>query len=297
MDTFVSRMFTREDGRIRGGWKALGFAFLQGLLADAFRLLHPAGAAEPPPWAPHEWFSGAIVLLASWLCLKAEDEDFPSLGLRLDRRWAFEAGVGLVLGLFLILGAAFVGRAFGAFHWVRTPGVGSGGLLLGAWTYAAVAFNEELLFRGYAFFRLKEGVGALPAILVTALLFTAVHWNNPGMAGPTRVWACLNIGLAGLLLGLCAWRTGSLALPMGVHLGWNWAQGSLLGFGVSGTEAKGLFTPVPDGGPAWLSGGDFGLEASLPCALLCGAACLALGAWPRRPAATPASDASSGDPA
>jgi hypothetical protein len=88
--------------------------------------------------------------------------------------------------------------------------------------------------------------------------------------------ACLNIGLASLLLGLAFLKTGSLALPIGVHLGWNWAQGPLLGFGVSGAGQRGHWTPVFGGLPQWLTGGDFGLEASLPCAVACSAACLGL---------------------
>jgi hypothetical protein len=90
------------------------------------------------------------------------------------------------------------------------------------------------------------------------------------MQGVTRMWATINIGLASILLGFCYLRTRSLALPIGVHLGWNWAQGSLLGFGVSGTtDTKGLWTPIFHGKPEWLTGGAFGLEASLPCTLVC----------------------------
>jgi hypothetical protein len=86
--------------------------------------------------------------------------------------------------------------------------------------------------------------------------------------------------LAAILLGLCYLRTRSLALPIGLHLGWNWAQGSLLGFGVSGTtEVQGLWRPVFHGRPEWLTGGAFGLEASLPCALVCGLAIFLLGRW------------------
>ena len=61
---------------------------------------------------------------------------------------------------------------------------------------------------------------------------------------------------------------------MGIHLGWNWAQGNLLGFGVSGTEAgPTVLKPVFDG-PEWLTGGAFGLEASLPCLLVIGVCCV-----------------------
>jgi hypothetical protein len=107
-----------------------------------------------------------------------------------------------------------------------------------------------------------------------------MHWGNPGMHGATKIWATVNIALAAVLLGLCYLRTRSLALPIGVHLGWNWAQGSLLGFGVSGTtDIKGLWTPVFHSKPEWLTGGAFGLEASLVCTLVCGVAILGLWRW------------------
>jgi hypothetical protein len=287
MESLVGRLLAGEDGRIRSGWKVLGFVVVHGLLASVALLLHPRSAADPPAWLPHEWLAGAVVLLASLACLRAEARGLDSIGLRLDRRWAREAALGALLGFALMASTAIVARGFGAFHWVRGEGAGLLTALAGLWAYAAVAFNEELLFRGYAFFRLREGPGAFAALAVTSVLFAAAHWRNPGMTGATRVWACVNIALAGVLLGLAAWRTGSLALPMGLHLGWNWTQGSLLGFGVSGTEAKGLLTPVFGPGPAWLSGGAFGLEASLPCAVLCAAACALFVVWPRRAAPDP----------
>jgi membrane protease YdiL (CAAX protease family) len=90
----------------------------------------------------------------------------------------------------------------------------------------------------------------------------------------------LTIGLSAILFGFCYLRTRSLALPIGLHLGWNWAQGSLLGFGVSGTtDTKGLWTPVFHGRPEWLTGGAFGLEASLPCAFVCGVAIWLVWHW------------------
>jgi hypothetical protein len=116
--------------------------------------------------------------------------------------------------------------------------------------------------------------------LVFAALFALMHWGNPGMHGATKAWATVNIALAAILLGFCYLRTRSLALPIGVHLGWNWAQGSLLGFGVSGTtDIKGAWTPVFHGKPEWLTGGAFGLEASVLCTLVCAAVIFGLWRW------------------
>lgn len=178
-----------------------------------------------------------------------------------------------------MLAVALACWALDGCHWVR----GSGNLWAsagsGAWLFLAVAFREEILFRGYAFQRLVDAVGSWAALALASLYFAYAHWNNPGMAGATKIWATVNIALAGVLLGLCYLKTRSLALPIGVHLGWNWAQGSLLGFGVSGMELDGVLRPVFHARPPWLTGGAFGLEASLPCAVLCGLAIAGLVVW------------------
>ena len=83
------------------------------------------------------------------------------------------------------------------------------------------------------------------------------------MDGATKFWASLDLALGAILLGLAYIRTRSLALPVGIHLGWNWAQGYLLGFGVSGIDQSGWFKPLFQGKAEWLTGGNFGPEASV----------------------------------
>ena len=96
--------------------------------------------------------------------------------------------------------------------------------------------------------------------------------------------AMVNTLLAGLLFGLCFMRTGSLALPVGLHMGWNWAMGAL-GVAVSGVESKGWWAPVQHAGKEWLTGGSYGLEASPVDFGVLVAAALVLLRWKARPAA------------
>ena len=279
------------DGRgaLRNGWRILGFLVLLGL---AGFLMMPLALSLPEGWRealPLRWLDAGALLLATWACLRLEGHPLAEVGLRLDPSFLRDLALGTLGGTLLILLTALLVRGTGGFHWIRTgPGVGAGAglreLLAGAWLYLAVAWYEELLFRGYPFQRAVRGLGFPGAQVAFAIFFAMGHWNNPGMAGATKAWATLNIALAALLLGLCWRRTGSLALPIGVHLGWNWAQGSLLGFGVSGTGGPGWWTPVFHGRPEWLTGGAFGLEASAPCTLVCGLAILGLWRWAgRRP--------------
>ena len=273
----IFKWFVNEEGTLRVGWKVIGFFLLLilfGLLiALGNRLMgRPKGLG---PWAGA--LAGALVTA---VCLKLEGRPFGSIGLLPNRRWLLECLAGTAGGILIIVLTALLVRGCDGFHWERVANIGSKQLLTSGWLLLGVAFNEEIIARGYPFQRLVEGGGLWVGQLVFAGIFALGHWGNPGMHGATRVWATLNIGLAAVLLGFCYLRTRSLALPIGVHLGWNWAQGSLLGFGVSGTtDIKGVWSPVFHGRPEWLTGGTFGLEASVLCTLVCGATILGLWRW------------------
>ena len=273
----MTRVFLDPSGSVRNGWKILGFAALLYLCMMALGMLglwRQLGV---------EWGMALAVLTATVFCLRLEREPFPVVGMKPSLRWGAEFTVGAMGGLLLMLLVAGCIFAFHGLHWQRSGGAGFRELMVGAWLYLAVAVSEELLFRGYLFQRLIKGTGPWISLLLMGLWFAYAHRDNPGMTGSVKVWAMINIFLAGLLLGLAYLKTRRLALPMGIHLGWNWAQGSLLGFGVSGTmDTRGWVNPVFEGRPEWFTGGAFGLEASLPCALLCGVAILGLAFWKPR---------------
>lgn len=270
--------FQGPEGSLHDGWRALLFALGAGAasgLATTVRLALPWPEALES-WLPVAGFTFLGILALTWVALQLERLPLAAVGLDLDRRWGREFLAGILAGAAFILVMAWAVQLASGCTWVRDARTGPGRLACGAWLYLSVAASEELLFRGYLFQRLARGLGDAPALGLTALLFTAMHWGNPGMAGATRAWASLNIALAALLLGLCYLRTRSLALPIGLHLGWNWTQGTLLGFGVSGLPGAGWWAPDTRGAAPWLTGGSFGLEASLPCTVVTAAACMAL---------------------
>ncbi|GGM88637.1 lysostaphin resistance A-like protein [Dactylosporangium sucinum] len=129
---------------------------------------------------------------------------------------------------------------------------------LGTMTGAAVA--EELLFRGVLFRLIQDWAGTAAALTVSGALFGALHLFNPG----ATVWGAVAIAAeAGLMLGAAYTATRSLWLPIGLHLGWNFAESGLFGTTVSGTTGThGLLRSVTEG-PAVLSGGSFGPEGSI----------------------------------
>lgn len=260
----MAGLFLGRNDSLRTGWRALffyltvmaGYGFVRWGLPGA----GPLGLC-------------AVLLLASWLFLALEARPLASLGLRLDRAWVLDYGRGLLLGAAVITATAALLWAAGGFRPVRNPACGPLTLASGALFYLVPAVNEELTFRGYIFQRLEWRLGPWASLALMSLLFGGAHLANPGMSGGLAALAFLNIFLAGVLLGLAYLGTRSLALPMGLHLGWNWAQGTLFGFGVSGTSARGLFRPVWGNRPYWLTGGAVGLEGSLFCTFFCLAAC------------------------
>jgi membrane protease YdiL (CAAX protease family) len=272
-------LFLDPEGSVRNGWKVLGFILLFNVTGWLSTPLVRGLASLATGLGIGKWLDLGVCLLASWGCLRLEGEPFVGIGLRPNTSFLVDLMLGCLGGLGLMVVTAAGIYAFGGLHWARNPGVGVRELLQGASFFLAVAAFEELVFRGYPFQRLVRGLGFTRSQVLFAAGFALLHWGNPGMSGATRAWATVNIALAAVLLGLCWQRTGSLALPIGVHLGWNWTQGNLLGFGVSGTLQEGWWTPVFQGRPQWLTGGDFGLEASLICTLVCGAAIFGLWRW------------------
>ena len=261
-------------GELRNGWKALLFilgAAICNSAAFTFRSAMPL--QQHSLWLPAPWFTAAALLVLTAFFLNVERQPLASVGLRLDRRWGRQFLAGILAGAGLIGLMALVVGLGGGLRLARNPAGQGLAMLAGAWLFLGVALGEELLFRGYLFQRLERGVGRWPALALVSLLFALSHWGNPGMTGPVRAWATLNITLAGVLLGLCYLRTRSLAAPIGLHLGWNWTQGALLGFGVSGLPSGGWWKPVFLGRSSWFNGGAFGLEASVVCTLVAAAAC------------------------
>jgi membrane protease YdiL (CAAX protease family) len=182
------------------------------------------------------------------------------LGLPGGRRGLTQLFVGVCLGV-AILGAVVL--AFVALGWLSwtaddTPGSAPASALSLAAVLLGAAFVEELLFRGYPFQVLERRFGALVALVATSLAFSAAHGLNPNAA----FLPLINIGLAGVLLGVAYWRTRSLWFATGLHMGWNWVM-AVSELSVSGLDFRMPgFDPVL-GGPELMTGGDFGPEGGL----------------------------------
>jgi membrane protease YdiL (CAAX protease family) len=258
------RKFLFDDaGRLRNGWWALAFVACVVATSMAYT---PVSHRLQAMGMSKDWLQAApvaMVLLATWTCTFLRREPLSSVGLRLNRRWAREFAWGCGIGFAGMALAASLLVALGGVRFELDPARSLSHMAFGVYVFVSVALLEELLFRGFLFQRLVAGLGAWPALLLLAALFAFAHWGNPGMEGATKVWATIDIAVAAVFLGLAYLRTRSLALPIGLHLGWNWTQGALLGFGVSGTTATGWLHPLFQRMPTWVTGGEFGPEGSL----------------------------------
>lgn len=259
----MKKILFGSDGRLRNGWWILGFIAL--LLAS--RLVYtPVSHALQQLGVPKDGLEPlrlGFLLLITWICVRLRGEPLSSIGFVLDRRWAGEVGIGTFFGVATaLLAVAMIWMVDGA-RLELDPARSVATLARGAYLFLFVALFEETLFRGFVFQRLVAGVGPWVALIAMGLLFATGHWDNPGMHGATLAWATVELFLGAALLGLAYLRTRSLAMPVGIHLGWNWTLGNLLGFDVSGFGQTGWFHPLLQDRPEWVSGGPFGPEASV----------------------------------
>jgi membrane protease YdiL (CAAX protease family) len=181
----------------------------------------------------------------------------------------FAAGLALGLSLFttlmLLLWMLGVYRPSG---WGRVAPL-AGGLLLAL----LAAILEEIVFRGFLFRLSAKLLGTWGALALTSALFGAAHSFNRGATVGSSVAIALE---AGVLLGAAYALTQRLWLPIGLHLGWNFAEGSIFGMSVSGGTTKGSLITGTLRGRDVITGGTFGPEASIVAVVICLAAALFL---------------------
>ncbi len=179
--------------------------------------------------------------------------------------------VGFVGGTALLSVTVALLAMFGLYR------VGTGGsamaLVIGLVQFAPHALLEEILLRALVFKITEEAIGSRAALGIQAALFGALHLGNPGA---TLVAATAIMLEAGLLLAIAYMVTRRIWLAWGLHLGWNYAQGSVFGIRVSGTPVTSSLLLSSPTGSTTITGGDFGVEASPVAVAVCVVASLFL---------------------
>lgn len=296
MDLFLDR----NTGRLRALWRlVVQYCAFRVLVPLLFNLLvvtlvlaasggRPDGSVIPdspaiPLLSSVAGLVGAV--LSVWLAGRFLDRrSFSAFGFRLGSGWWFDLLFGMVLGGVLITTVFLVEMRLG---WVEVTSTfeTNGGIapfaisiLFPAATFVCVGVSEETVFRGYQLKNAAEGLNypglgpggaVLLAWTLSSVFFALLHADNPN----ATIISTLNIILAGFMLGFGYVLTGELAIPIGLHITWNFFQGAVYGFPVSGFGPFGAtFLATRPAGPDLWTGGSFGPEGGLlaPAAMLAG---------------------------
>ena len=167
----------------------------------------------------------------------------------------------VVLGLLDFKGFDFQGlgmdKTFDFIQFMSVLTLGSLALML--LEHVLVGYWEELVFRGYIFQNIVDGLGLLKAIILSCLLYGLIHYLNPNA---TLLSSFIIIGF-GFLRIYGYLSTKMLWLSMGMHIGWNFFQGPIFGFAASGHKKTTLLQHTFVSDRVYLTGGEFGPEGSL----------------------------------
>ena len=279
----LKQVFFNSAGRPRSGWRVFIFILVYVTLLFVLSTLVRVGYAVGLRLAPGRdlgAFTEDLIfrlillvsaLLAGFVCTRwLERLPWRALGLTLHTHWGRDFVIGSLIGVASLALATGIAAAAGGLRFNASPRTMLmqvvQTLVLSAVLFIFAALAEEVLFRGYPLQTLTRANLAWLAILLTSLPFAAIHLQNPNVV---RGFTFINTALAGVWLAVAYLRTRSLWLPLGVHWAWNWAMGSLFGLPVSGitTIAPNPLLHGTDLGPAWLTGGSYGIEGGVACTI------------------------------
>ena len=266
----LTRIFLSPDkARLRAGWRLLLQILLIGIIN--FILVGVIGILGIPKLSG-KWgllfrqiqelivYASSIYIASRWL----DRRSFESLGLKVGRQALFDllAGIGIVLvqlGFIYGIMSSLGWLTFDGFAWeFDAPGTVLMTTLLFFVIFLLVGWNEELLSRGYHLQTIASGLNMFWAVLISSAFFGLLHLDNPH-----ATWvSTAGIFFAGVYQSYGYIRTRQLWLPIGLHVGWNFFEGVVFGFPVSGLDIYAL-TRIQVTGPVSWTGGAFGPEAGL----------------------------------
>ncbi|MFZ1040878.1 MAG: type II CAAX endopeptidase family protein [Anaerolineales bacterium] len=267
--SFLATIFiSPAEPRLRAGWRLLAQTVLLIILSIAAGLVMyflPNNLAASYTLLIGELaelfsFAGSIYLARRFI----DKRSFTSLGFKIDKHPVFDLLAGIII-TFIMMGLIFLGMQalgwlkFESFAWNIDPAaIVISQVILFFFIFILVGFNEELLFRGYYLQTITSGLNLFWGLIISSIIFGGTHLGNPN-----ATWvSAAGIFFAGLFLAYGYVRTQRLWLSIGLHIGWNFFEGVVFGFPVSGLTIYPLIHINVSGPIAW-TGGAFGPEAGL----------------------------------
>jgi membrane protease YdiL (CAAX protease family) len=259
-----------DENRLRAGWRIVMYLIIQISLSLIFnQFIKQILGGYPKDITMKIVMRGIVVIIivpiAVWTARKFFDRrSFISLGLRFDGVAVKDMILGFLLSGVMVAGVFFTLLATGILEMEVIDWTGSSltpivGILL--WFFgigAAVGWSEEIAFRGYLLQNLRDGIGLRWAVIISCIFYGVIHMPNPN----STLLSGVLIAAIGFLR-IYGWLSSSqLWLSMGMHAGWNFFQGPIFGFHVSGLDIETLIQHSVKG-PAWITGGVFGPEAGV----------------------------------
>jgi uncharacterized protein len=267
--TFGSGIIFGEDGKLRPIWRAVIFASLANWIA--FPLLQyavflviavPTYRLAPGPVALNEILNFLTALICTAVFAIYEHRRIDAYGLPVGRALGLPTWEGALVGVAMAGAVALGIIALGGMQ-IHGLAINDGALAFFAlaWlgTNICVGVAEEFFFRSYFLQTLWKSIGFWPASIVIAVLFAADHYFfKPG----ENVWDVITLVSISLMLCYSVLRTGALWFAVGFHIAFDYMQLFVIGT-PNGTQIpKGRLLDVTFHGPAWLTGGVLGTEAS-----------------------------------
>jgi membrane protease YdiL (CAAX protease family) len=263
----LSKLFSNTEG-LRAGWRLLLYVVITtGFFLGLKMLLMQFHRSTPDKFSFESLlYSEMIGFISAFGAAAAmsflERRLVGDYGLPVQQAFGRLFWQGFLLGLLEIsalisLIYAFGGYSFGPLALHGAQIIHWGVLWLLCLTF--VGLFEEFLFRGYTLFTLSSGIGFWPAAILLSLLFAGVHLQNSG-EGRVGVAGVLVVGL---LWCFTVWRTGSLWFAVGMHAAFDFGETFLYSVPDSGMVLPGHLSDATLHGPAWLTGGSVGPEASV----------------------------------
>lgn len=265
--SLLARIFmSTDEPRLRAGWRLLIQTLLMFLLgAIVFIIASFFGPVVTGSLVFQNILNfvittGSIYIARRWL----DKRSFESLGLKLSNQTWIDilVGIGITfvqMGFIYLVMNALGWITFEGFAWEFDPiNTVISNVLIFFVGFVLVGWNEELLSRGYHLQTIASGINLFWGVVISSAVFGLLHLGNPN-----ATWvSAAGIFFAGLYLAYGYIRTKQLWLPIGLHIGWNFFEGVVFGFPVSGLDIYAL-TRIQVHGPELWTGGAFGPEAGL----------------------------------